>query len=206
MSGRSAAADSGWSGGLTPGSRPAVLVIDMMQAYFEPGSAFDVGSRACLDAASTLVTTARECDVPVVHTRVVFDSPNDAPVFLKKVPALSALIGGGPLSELRPEVAPESGERVFIKHYASGFFGTELAAVLREKQVDTTLVVGVSTSGCVRATALDSLQYGFIPLVVRDGVGDRDRSAHDAALHDLQTKYAEVIPLDSAIDYLHTHR
>lgn len=147
--------NEGWAGGLEPGQRPAVLAIDLMRPYFEPGSPFDVGSRECLEAAARIIETARAAGVPVLHTRVTFSAGGaDGGLFLRKVPALEALI------------------------------------------------VGVSTSGCVRASALDALQSGFIPLVIREGVGDRDRPAHDAALHDLRMKYAEIVSETDAVRYL----
>lgn len=195
--------NEGWAGGLEPGQRPAVLAIDLMRPYFEPGSPFDVGSRECLEAAARIIETARAAGVPVLHTRVTFSAGGaDGGLFLRKVPALEALIGDGPASQLMPEVAPRDDEVVVVKQYASAFFGTALASTLRSLNVDTVLIVGVSTSGCVRASALDALQSGFIPLVIREGVGDRDRPAHDAALHDLQMKYAEIVSETDAVRYL----
>lgn len=185
---------TGFAGELQPGTRPAVIAVDLMAAYFDPSSPFDVGSRSCLQSAARVIAAARASGVPVLHTRVVFGPGGvDGGVFLKKVPALRALIGGGPMSQLMPEVAPADDEAVLVKQYASAFFGTSLASTLHSLAVDTTVVLGVSTSGCVRATALDALQNGLIPFVVRDAVGDRDAPAHDAALHDLQAKYAEVV-------------
>ncbi|PRZ42814.1 nicotinamidase-related amidase [Antricoccus suffuscus] len=194
---------AGFAGRLQPGARPAVIAVDLMAAYFDPSSPFDVGSRSCLQSAARVIAAARASGVPVLHTRVVFGPDGiDGGVFLKKVPALRALIGGGPMSALMPEVAPAEDEVVLIKQYASAFFGTSLASTLHSLRVDTAVVLGVSTSGCVRATALDALQNGLIPLVVRDAVGDRDAPAHDAALHDLQAKYAEVVTESDVIDYL----
>lgn len=197
----------GWAGGLEAGQRPAVLAIDLMRPYFEPGSPFDVGSRECLESAARVIEAARAAGLPVVHTRVTFSAGGaDGGLFLRKVPALAALIGDPPASQLMPEVAPREEEVVVIKQYASAFFGTALASTLRSLGVDTVLIVGVSTSGCVRASALDALQSGFVPLVVREGVGDRDRPAHDAALHDLQMKYAEIVGEDAAVRYLRDFR
>ena len=188
------ASDAGWAGSLTPGERPAVLAIDLMRPYFEAGSPFDVGSRDCLESAARVIAAARAAEVPVLHTRVVFGPGGvDGGLFLQKVPALRALIGDGPACRLMPEAAPTPDELVIVKNYASAFFGTSLASTLTARRVDTLILVGVSTSGCVRASALDALQHGFAPFVVREAVGDRDRGAHQAALHDLSTKYSEVI-------------
>ena len=105
-----------------------------------------------------------------------------------------------------PEVAPVEGELVIIKQYASAFFGTSLASTLVARGIDTVVLVGVSTSGCIRATAVDAVQHGFIPLVVRDAVGDRTSQTHDANLFDLQAKYAEVVDERTAVAYLEEER
>jgi maleamate amidohydrolase len=107
-----------------------------------------------------------------------------------------------PLAKFALGLAPEPGEIVITKQYASAFFGTTLATTLTSLGVDTLLIAGMSTSGCVRATAVDTVQHGYIPLVVRDAVGDRASGPHEANLFDLQTKYAEVVTLDSVRTYL----
>ncbi len=193
----------GFGGALAPGDRAAVLAIDMMAAYFTPGSDFCLPSRDCLDSAARVVESARVAGVPVIHTRVEFTpSGLDGGVFMQKVPALRALAGGGDLGRIMPEVAPLGDELVIVKQYASAFFGTTLASTLQAMRVDTVVITGVSTSGCVRATGVDAIQHGFVPLVVRDAVGDRGPEPHEANLYDLQAKYAEVIGETAAIAYL----
>lgn len=110
------------------------------------------------------------------------------------------------MSELMPEVAPAEGELVISKQYASAFFGTPLASILVARGVDTVVLVGVSTSGCIRASGVDAVQHGFIPLVVRDAVGDRTPQTHEANLFDLQAKYAEVVDENAAVIYLEEQR
>jgi len=194
---------SGFAGTLRPGARPVVLAVDMMAAYFREDSAFCLPSRNCLDAAARVLATARDAGVPVIHTRVEFAADGaDGGVFLRKIPALWALAGGGELSHLMPEVAPADDELVLVKQYASAFFGTPLVATLNAMRADTVVIVGVSTSGCIRASAVDALQNGFVPLVVRDAVGDRGPEPHEANLFDLQAKYAEVVDEKTAVDYL----
>lgn len=114
------------------------------------------------------------------------------------------LIGDSPEGRIMPEVAPLPDEAVILKQYASAFFGTSLGSLLQAQGVDTVVIVGTSTSGCVRATAVDAIQYGFIPLVVSDGVGggDRDQEVHRASLYDLQAKYGEVVDSGTAIRYI----
>jgi nicotinamidase-related amidase len=199
--------DGGFAGTLRPGRRPVVLVIDLMRAYFDPASPLCLPSRGCLESSARVLAAARSNDVPVVHTRVEFAADgSDGGVFVKKVPALEHLFGGGPMSELMPEVAPVEGELVVTKQYASAFFGTSLASTLVARGVDTVVLIGVSTSGCIRATGVDAVQHGFVPLVVRDAVGDRTAQTHAANLFDLQAKYAEVVDERTAVAYLEEER
>ena len=199
--------DDGFDGTLRPGRRPAVLAIDMMRAYFEQASPLCLPSRDCLASGARVLSAARASGVPVIHTRVQFaPDGSDGGVFVRKVRALEQLYGGGPLSELMPEVAPVEGELVITKQYASAFFGTSLASTLVARGIDTVVLVGVSTSGCIRATGVDAVQHGFIPLVVRDAVGDRTSQTHDANLFDLQAKYAEVVDEATAVGYLEEQR
>jgi len=199
--------DDGFAGTLRPGRRPAVLAIDMMRAYFEQASPLCLPSRDCLASGARVLSAARASGVPVIHTRVQFaPDGSDGGVFVRKVRALEQLYGGGPLSELMPEVAPVEGELVITKQYASAFFGTSLASTLVARGIDTVVLVGVSTSGCIRATGVDAVQHGFIPLVVRDAVGDRTSQTHDANLFDLQAKYAEVVDERTAVAYLEEER
>ncbi|MET1034375.1 MAG: isochorismatase family protein [Arthrobacter sp.] len=192
----------GFAARLSPGARPAVLSIDLMRAYFEPSSPLCLPSDGFLTTAGRVLTAARAARVPVLHTRVRFDDEADGGVFLRKIPALRVLIGDNPMGRPMPQVDPAPGEPVVVKRFASAFFGTDLAERLRARGVDTVVVVGTSTSGCVRATAVDAIQHGFIPVVVADAVGDRDDGVHRASLFDLQAKYAEVMDSADVIAYL----
>jgi maleamate amidohydrolase len=195
--------DEGFGGRLAPGRRPAVLAIDMMRAYFEQGSLMCLPSHDCLGSAARVLAAARDSGVPVIHTRVAYaPDGGDGGLFVRKVEALHQLFGGGPMSEHAPDVAPAPGELVVTKQYASAFFGTPLASTLVSHAIDTVVIVGVSTSGCVRATGVDALQHGFVPIVVRDAVGDRTPETNDASLFDLQAKYAEVVDEQAAVAYL----
>ncbi|GAB3021725.1 N-carbamoylsarcosine amidase [Nocardioides flavus (ex Wang et al. 2016)] len=188
---------------LTPGTRPTVLAVDLMRAYFDPASPLNLPDDGCLHSAARVLEAARAHDVPVVHTRVSYGPGGlDGGVFFRKVPALAQLVGDSPMGELMPEVAPRGDEVVVVKQYASAFFGTTLATTLHARGIDTVVVVGVSTSGCIRATVVDAIQHGFVPLVVEDAVGDRAPEPHWANLHDLRTKYAEVVDEPTAITYL----
>ncbi len=193
----------GFGGTLALGHRPVVLSIDLMRSYFDPDSPLCLPSTGCLESASRIIQKARAHQVPVIHTRVEYGGGGiDGGLFVKKVPALELLIGSNPLNDFMPEVAPVDGELVLTKQYASAFFGTSLVSTLQANSFDTIVVLGVSTSGCVRATAVDALQYGFTAVVVRDAVGDRQPGPHEANLYDIQAKYAEVIDEAVAITYL----
>ena len=193
----------GFGGALSLGRRPVVLSIDLMWAYFDEGSPLCLPSTASVESAGRIVAAARASQVPVVHTRVSYGGGGvDGGLFIRKVPALVNLIGDNHLNQIMPQVAPEPGELVLTKQYASAFFGTSLVSTLQANGIDTILILGVSTSGCVRATAVDALQYGYTAAVVRDAVGDREPGPHEANLYDIQAKYAEVIDESAAIAYL----
>jgi maleamate amidohydrolase len=174
-----------------------------LEAYFSPGAELYMGTDDCLASASRVLAAARAARIPVLHTKVSFTEGGlDGGAFFQKVGALKHFVGDGPLGAIRPEVAPVAGEVVLVKQYASSFFGTSLSSTLTAAGVDTLIITGVSTSGCIRATAVDAIQHGFIPLVVRDAVGDRDPRPHEANLFDLQAKYAEVLGEAEVLAYL----
>lgn len=192
---------------LEPGAKPALIVIDFVGAYLMPGSPLYAGVEGARDAAIRLLAAARRARIPVMHTNVVYEpGGRDGGVFFRKLPALASFERGRhpELAAFGAGLEPLPSEPVFSKQYASAFFGTRLAAALKSLRVDTLLIAGVSTSGCVRATAVDACQYGFVPLVVREAVGDRHPAPHEASLFDLQAKYAEVISLADAEKYLAT--
>ena len=187
------------------GRRPALLVIDFVQAYLVPGSPLYAGVEAARDGAVALLAAAREARIPVIHTHVTYQrGGRDGGVFFRKIPALACFEAGAhpELAAFAPGLEPIAGETVIAKKYASAFFGTSLASTLITLGVDTVLIAGVSTSGCVRASAVDCCQHGFVPVVVRDAVGDRAPGPHESNLFDLQAKYAEVIDLATARRYL----
>ena len=190
---------------LEPGRRPALLIVDFVRAYLVPGSPLYAGVEDARDACVKLLAAARLARIPVLHTNVVYEpGGRDGGVFFRKLPALASFERGAhpELAAFGEGLEPRADETVISKQYASAFFGTPLAEKLRALGVDTVLIGGVSTSGCVRATAVDACQSGFVPLVVRDAVGDRHPAPHEANLFDLQAKYAEVISLASAEEYL----
>lgn len=197
--------DAGFSGSLRPGTRPALLIIDFVRAYLMPGSPLYAGVESAHQACVDLLRTARHTDIPILHTNVAYQrGGRDGGVFFRKVPALACFEQGRhpELAAFAPGLEPIDGETLITKQYASAFFGTSLASTLTAMRIDTLLIAGVSTSGCVRATTVDACQHGFIPVVVREAVGDRTAAVHDANLFDLQAKYAEVFSLRQVLDYL----
>lgn len=176
--------------------RPALVVVDVCRAYTAPDGVLTGPTYAAVaQQCGVVLERARALGVPVVHTKVEVDPQGrDAGVFWAKGSAgLSSMTRGNPWGEPDPAVAPLPDELVITKQYASAFFGTSLASSLRSWGVESVVVTGVSTSGCVRATAVDACQLGFGPFVVADAVGDKTAPSHDASLFDVQAKYGEVL-------------
>ena len=194
-------AQAGFAGSLPFGRNPAVLVVDAVAAYVVAGSPlYAQGFVDALEPNRRLVAAARAAGVPVIFTRVVYDAQGrDGGLFFLKVPALRVFVSGSPLGAFATGLEPLPTETIVTKQYASAFFGTSLASTLRAGGIDTVVISGFSTSGCVRATALDALQSGFTPYVVREACGERDPRPQEANLFDLQAKYAEVVSLDRVL-------
>ena len=186
------------------GRKPAVIVIDFTLAYTTPGSPFFAEGvvRAVRDTVPLLVA-ARAAGVPVIHTRVEYHpSGADGGWFVRKVPALRKMVAGETLAQIDPAVAPLPEEVVLVKQYPSPFFGTPLAPMLAALGVDTLILAGCSTSGCVRAGALDGVQHGYRVIVPQECVGDRHDGPHDANLFDINAKYGDVVRRDEVVSYL----
>jgi maleamate amidohydrolase len=188
------------------GHKPALIVIDFMKAYTEVGSAlYTPAVVEAMHASVDLVNKAREKNIPVIYTKVLYQNGGfDGGLFVKKIPVLQSLVEGEPLAEIDPHIAPIKGDIVLIKNYASVFFGTSLASMLTAHAIDTTIMVGCSTSGCVRASAIDGMQHGFRVIVPRECVGDRMPQIHDANLFDIHAKYGEVVSRVETMHYLDT--
>lgn len=203
-------ANAGFGGRLAFGQKPVLLIVDVVEAYLQPASPLYARAfEAALESNIRLVKCAREARVPVIFTNVQYGAGAngaDGGIFYRKVPALKAYLAGSPLAAFSPRLLPTNDEVVVTKQYASAFFGTSLASTLRAMGADTVMLTGFSTSGCVRASALDAMQHGFIPYVVREACGDRDPQPHEANLFDLQAKYAEVVSEQEALRLLAQQR
>jgi len=181
------------------GERPALIIIDMVEAYFDPGSPLHAGVEDALAAAIDLRTAARDAGVPVIYTNVVFHpSMRDGGRFAQKVGALANFVAGNAMGNWAKGLEPAEDELVVSKQYASAFFGTSLASTLTAAGHDSVVLAGVSTSGCIRASCVDACQHGFIPLVVEEAVGDRHDEVHRANLFDMNAKYGDVVTLAEA--------
>jgi maleamate amidohydrolase len=189
----------GHGGGI--GERPALVVVDMSVGFTDPESQLACELEDVVDAVGLLLAAARRADVPVVYTTVAYDEEGKrrAAAFIEKVPALLTLEAGSRWVEIDPRLAPQPGEPVLRKLHASAFFETELAELLAASERDSLIVTGASTSGCVRATAVDALQYGYRTVVPREAVGDRNPDAHAANLYDIDAKYGDVVSLAAAL-------
>jgi len=185
------------------GDAPALLVIDLVNAFTDPGTNLGSELDDVVARAGALLAAFRERDLPRYFTTVAYEeSYGDAGVFIEKVPALRDLRLGTEAVEVDDRVAPEGEERVVLKKYASAFFGTDLATELTTHGVDTLVIAGVTTSGCVRATAVDSLQHGYRTIVPRDAVGDRAEGPHRANLLDIDAKYGDVVTTEDVLAHL----
>lgn len=186
------------------GHRPALVVIDMTLGFTDPESPLACDLEAPLAEIQKLLGPARQAEIPIVFTTVAYRQSDrlTAAAFIDKVPALLTLEAGTRWAEIDPRIAPRETEPVLNKLFASGFFGTGLSSLLTAARVDTLIITGASTSGCVRATAVDALQYGFRPVVPREAVGDRNEQAHGANLYDIDAKYGDVVSVHETLEYL----
>ena len=187
------------------GKKPALIVVDFQLGFTVPEQSPLAGNLdAEVAATNELIVAARKKDIPVIFTVVGYDPhrQDDAGLWPEKAPSLRMLTIGSDLVKLDPRLNQEPGDLVITKKYASGFFGTYLASTLTMQSVDTAIVTGCTTSGCVRATVMDALANGFRPIVPIECVGDRAQEPHQANLFDIGAKYGDVIPLQEVLAYL----
>jgi nicotinamidase-related amidase len=192
----------GFSSGM--GKRPCMIVVDYIKGFTDPSC--QLGSDYTNEITNTkkLLDAARQQQMLIVFTTVMYEPHyKDGGYFLQKVPALKVLTSDSDWIQIDPRLERrEAEEPLIVKKFASAFFGTNLQSLLTGEQIDTTIVVGCTTSGCVRATVVDALQYGYRVVVPESCVGDRSQAAHKANLYDMSTKYADVVDLDTVISYV----
>lgn len=185
------------------GERPALLIVDFINGFTDPSSPLGGDYTQELAATANLIDAFRAGQLPIAYTVIEYDPDfRDAGVFIKKVPSLAVLVRGSPMCNVDDRIKPDHADYIVSKKYASSFFATNLDTYLKTNGVDTVVITGCTTSGCVRASAVDSLQYGYQTIVVREAVGDRAEGPHEANLFDIDAKYGDVISLDEALAYL----
>lgn len=184
------------------GKRPGLVLVDMINGFTDPVSPLGSDCGGVVAANHALLELFRAKSWPVIFTTTLYRQDDDARVFRARLPALNILEPDSHWVAVDPRLGRRACEPLVEKKWASGFFGTDLAARLAEAGTDCLVVTGLTTSGCVRATALDALQHDFPVFIPRSAVGDRNQEAHEANLHDLHAKYADVLSLDDLMQAL----
>jgi maleamate amidohydrolase len=188
---------------VTLGSRPAVLVVDFSCGFTDPECTLGSDMTDAVEATRRVLDAARERGLPVVFTTIGYEpSLKDGGLWLQKIPSLGDLQIGGRWVEIDPRLDPRDDETIVLKKGASAFFGTNLVSILVTQGVDSVVLCGATTSGCIRATAIDLLQYGYPTIVPGECVADRAQGPHEANLFDIDAKYADVVSVDDALEYL----
>jgi maleamate amidohydrolase len=186
------------------GARPALLVVDMIRAFTDPARPLGSPLEPQIEALRPLLELAHAREILVIFSTVRYDDAalRDAGIWALKVQATATLAADGDGHHVDDRLDKHPSDSLLVKKYASCFFGTDLVSRLNSRRIDTVLLTGCTTSGCIRATAVDALQYGYRPIVVREAVGDRSQAAHDQSLVDLDAKYADVESLQATLAYL----
>jgi len=181
------------------GESPALLVVDVINGFTDPDCPLGSEAASVVEANRQLMDVFHTESLPVFLTTVVYDNDDQASVFRARVPALNVLSRGSHWCDIDPRLPLSASDTIIEKTHASAFHGTDLADQLQSIGIDSLVVTGLTTSGCVRASAVDGLQHNFKVVVPEEATGDRDPSAHDANLYDLNAKYVDVMPLDSVL-------
>lgn len=188
------------------GPSPAIVVIDLVRGFTNPEYPLGSDLSETIRETNRLIEQARTKKVPIVFTTIAYN-PNlkDGGLWVKKAPAQGEFVFGSPLVAVDERMNFDAGtDTLLVKKYASAFFGTDLASQLTAQRIDTLIVCGATTSGCVRATVVDAMQNGFYPVVPKQAVGDRAAEPHAASLFDIQAKYGDVVDIDNTLSYLKT--
>lgn len=198
---------AGLGGDLTLGKQPAVLVVDLICGFTDPKYRLGTDLTAVVEATQRLLGVARAETVPILFTTVAYErSLGDCGIWLQKMPALAELQLSTGAAEIDERLCRRENETVVVKKGASALFGTNLLGILNSRHVDTVVLCGATTSGCVRATAVDLCQNGYPAVVPVECVGDRADAPHEANLFDMQAKYVDVVSLNDVIAYIDSIR
>jgi nicotinamidase-related amidase len=193
--------ERGLGGRQGAGKRPALVIVDLNRGFTDPASPLHCDTDGAVEATARLLAAARDAGCPIAFTTIVYDEGGKrvAKAFIDKVPSLLTLAPGTPWPEIDERIAPRPDEPVLLKLFASAFYGTPLASMLAAAHCDTIVVTGASTSGCVRATAVDGMQHGYRVVVPREAVADRAAGPHEANLFDIDAKYGDVISTEETL-------
>lgn len=185
------------------GKTPVLIVVDIANAFTDPASPLGSGMDREVEQSNRLIDAAHASDVPVIFTTVWYDQEDlgDAGVWAKKQAGVKHLKAGTRAVQLDERLHRKSADALLVKKYASCFFGTDLVSRLNSHRADTVVICGCSTSGCVRATAVDACQWGYRPMVVREACADRSKAAHEQSLFDLHSRYADVVGIEETLAY-----
>lgn len=196
--------ERGLGGRQGAGTRPVLVIVDLNRGFTDPASPLHCDTDSAVEATARLLEVARASGCPVAFTTISYDESGKrvAKSFIDKVPTLLTLAADSPWPEIDGRISPLPGEPVLNKLFASAFFGTPLAPMLAAAHCDTIVVTGASTSGCVRATVVDGMQYGYKVVVPRDAVADRAPGPHEANLFDIDAKYGDVVSIEEAMELL----
>jgi nicotinamidase-related amidase len=192
-------------GQLQLGKRPAAIAVDFSNGFTSTDSPLGGDFAPQIKANAQLLAAASKHSVPIFFSTVVYDNEQQASVFRQRLPALNILQRGSHWVDIHEAFSPYlTAENIIEKHHPSAFFATSLQARLSALNIDSLIITGLTTSGCVRATCVDGLQHNYLCAVVPEACGDRNQSAHDMSLHDMHAKYAQVLALTNIIDYFDT--
>lgn len=185
------------------GEKPAFIMIDFVRAYFDKNCPLFADVDQTLEAALRIRDAARDRNIPIFYTNVIYENEGkNGGVFFEKVPVLSNFIKGNSMAEWPESLDIISGEIIISKQFPSAFFNTSLLSALTLLDIDTLIISGLTTSGCVRATCVDAISHGFKPIVVAEACGDRHQAPHEMSLFDINAKYGDVISEKEVLDYL----
>jgi maleamate amidohydrolase len=182
------------------GNRPALILVDLIRGFTDPECPLGSACDDVVEANQELLSVFRDRRLSVFFTTVIYRNENEARVFRDRVPALNVLEPDSPWVQIDQRLQPLPGEPIIEKRWASGFFDTNLGSRLAELDIDSLVITGLTTSGCVRATVVDGLQFDYRVVVPREAVGDRNQAAHEANLFDLEAKYADVSSLQDVLE------
>ncbi len=186
------------------GLRPALLIVDMQIGFTDPEKSAIAGNFGSqIETINKLISVARAKETPVIFAAIAYEPEKqaDGGLWIKKIPTLRRLVRGSEFVEIDPRLKSDPEDLIIYKNFPSAFFGTSLYSILSAKGIDTLIITGCTTSGCIRATVVDAISYGFRPIIPLEAIGDRAQKPHEANIFDINAKYGDVVVIDVALNY-----